>query len=286
MLFSKKEKTEKEPQYYTTATNTLAYNYNVYYMKPLEKLLYILLAFAAGALVGYLFYGGIGKDSYGNPTRTTYILNTVIPTAVGLAAVKLFLPMRTKSIIEKKRNELRHQFRDMLDALNTSLGAGKNVNDSFFGIYEDLKIQYDEDAFILKELEIILAGLLNNVAIEDTLDDFGKRSGVDDIKSFANVFRISYRKGGNLKDIIRNTHGIISDKMEIADEIETVVSANKMDQNIMIVMPILLIAGIKMMSPEFAANFATPVGIMSTTISLVFFVVAYYVGKKILEIKI
>ena len=283
---NEKLKKEKEPQYYTSATNQPTYNYNVYYMKPLEKILYGLLAFCAGALVGYLFYGGLGKDEFGNATMLTHILNISISAIVGAVAVTLFIPLQTKSIAERKRNDLRHQFRDMLDALNTSLGAGKNVNDSFIGVHEDLKVQYDEGAFILKELELIIAGIYNNVAIEETLEDFGRRSGIDDIKSFANVFRISYRKGGNIKDIIRNTHEIISDKMEIADEIETIVAANKMDQNIMIAMPILLIGAIKMMSPEFAANFATPAGILSTTTSLVFFVAAYFVGKKILDIKI
>ena len=148
----------------------------------------------------------------------------------------------------------------------------------FYGIY-------DSDAYILKELEVIISGIHNNVAIEDVLQDFGNRSDIDDIKSFANVFKISYRKGGNIKDIIRNTHNILSDKMEIAEDIETLVTSNKMEQNIMIVMPIALIGVIKMMSPEFAANFVTPTGIISTTVSIVIFVVAYFVGKAVLDIK-
>lgn len=284
-LFNK-EKKPLEPQWFTSATNMPTYNYKVYYMKPLEKALYFILAFVVGAAVGYLFYGGIGKDEFGQPTTTTWILNITIPTLVGVIAGSLFVPSRTKTIIAKKKNELNHQFRDMLDALNTSLGAGKNVNDSFIGIYEDMKIQYEEDAFILKELEVIISGIQNNVAIEDVLEDFGKRSDNDDIKSFANVFKISYRKGGNIKDIIRNTHSILSDKMEIAEDIETLVTSNKLEQNIMVVMPIALIGVIKLMSPEFAANFVTPTGIISTTVSIIVFVAAYFIGKSVLNIKI
>ena len=282
----KKEKKEMEPQYYLSATNVPTLNYNVYLMGKLEKILTFLLAFIVGALVGYLFYGGIGKDEFGQPTKLTIILNILIPSIVGIVAGCLYVPMRTKSIIEKRRNELRNQFRDMLEALTTSLGAGKNVNDSFISVYEDLKVQYDSDAYILRELELIIAGLQNNIAIEDVLEDFGLRSHIDDIKSFANVFKISYRKGGNIKDIIRNTHSILSDKMEIAEDIETLVTSNKTEQNIMIVMPIALIGVIKMMSPEFAANFVTPSGVISTTISIVVFVIAYFIGKAVLDIKI
>ena len=285
MALFKKKNVELEPQYYLSATNMQTLNYKVYYMKPMEKLAYFLLAFAVGAAVGYLFYGGIGKDEFGNPTTLTWILNILIPTAIGLIAGRLFVPMRVKSIIAKRRNNLRHQFKDMLEALTTSLGAGKNVNDAFFSVYEDMKVQYDSETFILKELEIVIAGIHNNVALEEVLEDFGKRSNIDDIKSFANVFKISYRKGGNIKDVIRNTHSILSDKMEISEDIETLVTSTKMEQNIMLVMPIALISIIKMMSPEFAANFVTPTGIISTTISIIIFVVAYFIGSGVLEIK-
>lgn len=286
MLKIKKKNTTDEPEYYTSATNISTLNYKVYYMKPLEKIITFLIAFAVGALVGYLFYGGIGKDEFGQATTVTVILNILIPTIVGTLAGKMFVPMRVKSIIKKRKNELNHQFRDMLDALTTSLGAGKNVTDAFFGVYEDLKIQYEEDSYILKELEVIISGVRNNIAIEDILEDFGKRSDNDDIKSFANVFKISYRKGGNIKDIIRNTHEILSDKMEISDDIETLVTSNKMEQNIMIFMPIALIGVIKIMSPEFAENFVTPTGIISTTLSIAIFVIAYFVGKSVLDIKV
>lgn len=285
MVELKKKQVEREPEFLMSATNIPTINYRVYYMKPVEKLLTFFVAFAVGAFVGYLFYGGIGKDEFGQPTVLTWVLNILIPTAIGIIAGKLFIPMRIKSIKAKRKSELNHQFRDMLEALTTSLGAGKNVNDSFYSVYEDMKVQYDSDAYILKELEIIISGIHNNVAIEEVLEDFGKRSDIDDIKSFANVFKISYRKGGNIKDIIRNTHSILSDKMEISEDIETLVTSNKLEQNIMIVMPIALIAVIKMMSPEFAANFVTPTGIISTTISIVIFVIAYFIGKSVLDIK-
>lgn len=284
-MFKKKEKTY-EPQYYSSATNMPTYNYHVYNMPLLEKILTFAVAFAAGAAVGFLFYGGIGKDEFGEPTNVTRVLNILIPSIVGVVAGLLFVPSRTKSIVQKRQKELGHQFRDMLDALNVSIGSGKNVTDSFFAVYEDLKIQYESDAFILKELEVILSGIQNNIAIEDLLADFGKRSNVEDIKSFADVFKISYRKGGNIKDIIRNTHSIISDKMEISEEIETLVSSNRLEQKIMIVLPIGLIAVIKMMSPEFAANFVTPTGLISTTISIIIYVIAYFIGKSVLDIKI
>lgn len=286
-LFKKKKETQPpEPQWFTSVTNLPTYNYKVYYMSKLEKILYFLLAFVIGAVVGYLFYGGLGRDEFGQRTTLSWILDISIPGIVGLVAGRIFVPTRTKQIRDKNARTLNSQFRDFLEAFNTSIGAGKNVVDSFHAVYDDMRIQFEEDAFIVKELEVILSGMANNFDVEDLMEDLGNRSGNDDIVSFANVFRISYRKGGNLKDTINTTHSILSDKMEIKEEIETMVSASKMEQTVMIFMPVGLIGIMKSMSPDFASNFATPAGIASTTIAIGLFIVSYFVGRKILNIKL
>ncbi len=281
-----KAKKVREPQYYVSATNIRTLNYRVYYLSGAEKILYFLIGFAVGAAVGYLFYGGLAKDAYGDPTAATHILNLLISGGAGITAGCGFLPIRRDMIRKARTKKLKSQFRDMLEAFNTSLGAGKNVTDSFRSVYEDLKVQYEEDAYILKELEVILSCMDNNVDLEVPLADFGARSGVDDIVSFANVFKICYHKGGNIKDTIRNTHEILSDKMEIGEEIETIVTGARSEQYLMLVMPIVLIGMIKAMSADFAANFATPSGIIATTVGIAMFVTAYLVGRAVLNIKI
>lgn len=277
---------QKEPQYFRSATNIPTLNYRVYYMSKNEIIFYSILAFVAGAFVGYLFYGGLGKDEFGNATLTTYILNALVMILTGAVAVKLFLPMRTEQLRDKRKSQLRNQFRDMLEALSTSLNAGKNVTDSFISVLEDMRVQYSQDAYIVQELEVINSGLLNNMNIEEILADFGARSGVEDISSFARVFEVCYRKGGNIKQVIRNTYDILSDKMAINEDIETVVTGSKNEQYLMLVMPIMMIAMIKSISADFAANFATATGLVSTTIGLVLFVAAYFVGRKVLDIKL
>lgn len=282
-MFKKKE---KEPAYYMSATQMKVSNYRVYKMSFWEQLVYSILVFGIGAVAGYLFYGGLAIDEYGSPTTMTYILNIVICVGVGVVALKLAMPVITNSLKEKRQKNLKLQFRDMLDSLATSLNSGKNVMDSFQSVAQDLQIQYDADADILHELNVILTGTYNNIPIESLIEDFGKRSEVEDIESFANVFEICYRQGGNLKDVINNTHLILNEKMEIEDEIRTMAANNSLQQKIMIVIPVFLVAIIKLMSPEFAANFATPAGIIATTIAIVLFVIAYFVGKKVLDIKL
>lgn len=289
MIFSKEKPEKKQPQpsqYEKSPTGIQTLNYTVYQMTPVEKLGYSALAFVVGALVGYLFYGGLAVDEFGDPTWLTYLLNTLVMVGVGLAAVKLYLPVRTKQLLAQRQSKLKSQFRDMLEAISTSLSAGRNVPESFAAVYEDLKNQYEEDAFILKELHVINDGLANAINIEELLTDFGRRSGCEDILDFASVFEICYRKGGNIRDTIRNTYDILSDKMAITEEIETVVTGSKSEQSMMLVMPVLLIGMIKLSSPDFAANFATANGIAATTVALGLFVLSYFIGRKVLDIKV
>lgn len=283
---SKNKKKTKEPAYFQSETGIRMLNYRVYHMSFMEKIFYFLLAFGAGALTGYLFYGGVGKDEFGAPTQFTYLWDAVVMTGIGFIAAKIFLPVRTKQLRIARQNKLKTQFRDMLEAVTTSLGAGKNVQEAFSAAYDDLKNQYEQGAYILNELMVINTGLINGVNVENLLVSFGARSGCEDIADFANVFKICFRKGGNIKETIRITYEILSDKMSVAEEIETIVSGSKSQQTLMLVMPVILVALIKMTSADFAANFATPVGLMATTVGLLIFAASYFTGRKILDIKI
>lgn len=283
----KKNKALQEEQIYeVSATNRQMINYGVYKMTPNEKALYFIIAFVIGAVVAYLFYGGIGKDIYGDPTPLTHILNIVIMVGVGFVSGKVFLKIRNEQIIASRKKKLRTQFIDLLDSLATSISSGKNVPNAFVAAREDLLVQYQPDAFIVQEVDNIISGIQNNIDVGSMLLNFGERSGIQDIRTFGRVFETAYSKGANLKEVVRNCHVILSNKCEIEAEIETKVASNKNEQNIMLIMPIILVAMIKLSDADFASNFTTPSGILCTTIAIASFVGAYLIGRKILNIEV
>ena len=282
----KKKNTQAESLYEISGTNRKMINYKVYKMTANEKALYFILAFVIGAAVAYLFYGGIGKDEYGKATTVTYICDIVIMAIVGFAAARFFMPIRKDQLIEQRKKRLRTQFIDLLDSLATSISSGKNVPNAFMAAREDLLVQYQPDAYIVQEVDNIISGIQNNIDVGSMLLNFGERSGIQDIKTFGRVFETAYSKGANLKDVVRNCHLILSNKCEIESEIETKVASNKNEQNIMLIMPIILVGMIKMGGADFAANFTTPTGILCTTIAIGAFVGAYLLGRKILKIEV
>lgn len=276
----------EENTYEVSATNRQMINYSVYKMTSNEKALYFIIAFVIGAVVAYLFYGGLGKDIYGEPTLLTHILNVVIMGVSGFAAGKVFLKIRNEQIITSRKKKLRTQFIDLLDSLATSISSGKNVPNAFIAAREDLLVQYQPDAFIVQEVDNIISGIQNNIDVGGMLLNFGERSGIQDIRTFGRVFETAYSKGANLKEVVRNCHVILSNKCEIEAEIETKVASNKNEQNIMLIMPIILVAMIKLSDADFANNFTTPSGILCTTIAIASFVGAYLIGRKILNIEV
>lgn len=274
----------KEPEYYLSRINTPVLNYKTYKMKPYEKILYSSFLFGAGGVVGLIFYGGLFKAD-GRATLMTMISNLVVFGVAGLIAIKYFFPIVKQSLIRKREETLKKQFCNFASALTNALSSGMNMNDSLHAVYEDLQEQYSDEAFIVKEVQEIINGVNNNIAIETMLEDFGIRSGIQDINNFSTVFATCYRTGGDIKSVVRRTTEIISEKTMISSEIETAITSNKMQMNVMNVLPIVIVFMMRMMSQDFAQSFATIIGVFGLTVSVALTIGAYKLGQKIMDIK-
>ncbi len=245
-----------------------ATDYNVYFPSIKEKVLWALCGLVAGGVVLYIFY-------------EMWVISVVAGIACGVA----FVPIRTRQLIKKRKEQLTQQFKALLESLSASIGAGRNIMDSFAAAGYDLTVQYGPQADIVRECQIICEGFSNNIQVEDLLFNFAERSGIDDVKNFADVFATCYKKGGNIKEVIRNTTTIISDKIEIQMELQTMVAGQKNEQNIMLVMPIGFVFIMKSMGGSLV-DLSSANGLLAVTIAMIIFVAAYIISGKILDIKI
>ena len=259
-------------------------NYAVYVMSKSETAVVSALAFLAGGVTALLFYGNLFMRD-GMPTLATHISNLVFFVLLGYLAIKFVVPMYRKNRLEKRRTVLKRQFRDMLESLAASFSSGSNVDGAFKSALKDLQMQYSGKDYIVREMQEIVDGRAQNIDLEVMLRSFGDRSGNDDILSFVDIFTVCQRKGGNINLVVHRTHSAISDKMSVADEIETKLTSNKMQHNVMSVMPIVIVAMLRFTNESFAANFATLTGVLVNTVAIGIFVGAYIYGNKIVEIK-
>lgn len=241
------------------------YDYSKYNMMLKDKLLAFLIGFVLAAVVMHIFFG--------------YLIVDIIAGAIaGIVAQ----PIYRKSMINKNINKLTIQFKDMLDSLNSSVSAGNVMQRAFADAQTDMTFQHGADSFIVKELQTINNGIINGGTIEDMVMDLGRRSNVEDIVNFANVFKIAQRRGGNMKSIITETKNIICDKIEIEQEIHAVLNGTKNELNIMMIMPLVVVP---MMSSFSQEGDNQMLNIMVKLFGIIVFIIAYIIGRKIVNIK-
>lgn len=273
------------PQHRLSRVNVPVFDYRVYHLTLWERVGYALLALVVAGALGYLFFGGLAVDENGHPTNATYVLDALAIGVPGIFGARYFLKLRAESIQKRNVKTLERQFRDVLDSLSSSLAAGGTVIHAFQTARDDLEKQYSPDAPMVTELNVIIAGFHNNVRIEEMVADLGERSGSKDIESFAEVFTIAYTKGADMKQAVHNTHLVLSEKMSIAEEIETSLVASKNESFIMVAIPIVLVTMLKTGGGTFAESLRTPVGVVCTLVALALFIAAYSLARKIMTIK-
>lgn len=199
----------------------------------------------------------------------------------------LFLADQKRSLQKKRAREMTRQFLDGIRMIAASLQAGYSAENSLHEALRELRKVYEPDAFIVREFGFMDAQIEMNRNMEELFSDFGKRSAVEDIQSFAEVFLTAKRSGGDLLSIIRNTASCIRQKQETMQEIETCLAGKTMEQNIMSLIPILILAYIRLTSPEFLSTMygnVTGVAVMGCCFAV--YVAAYLWGRRIVRIEV
>ena len=263
-----KKKNQKEEYVELRGILGVGKDYHVYHMKLTDYLISWLLGLGIGFIVLLAFFNNLFVALIGG-----IVCALIVP--------KYYCEYRRK----KQSNELRTQFKDLLESLTSSYSAGQNTMEAFSDAASDMSSIYGNGADIVQEVQIICTGLKNNINIEALLLDFANRSGLDDAMSFANVFEVCNRQGGDLKRIVSDTREIINDKIEIEMEIETMLSGAKNELNIMMVMPVVIVVMLKGLGTSMAGS-NTPATVMVKILCIGIFAIAYAMGRKITDIKV
>lgn len=204
-----------------------------------------------------------------------------------LPGAVLFLAEQRRSLQAKRAREMTQQFLDGIQMLAASLQAGYSAENALREAVRELQKVYEPDAFIVREFRFMDAQIRMSRNLEELFLEFGRRCAIEDIQSFAEVFLTAKRSGGDLLAIIRNTASCIRQKQETMQEIETCLSGKVMEQNIMSLIPILILAYIRLSSPEFlTAMYGNVTGVAVMSICFVVYVAAYFWGRKIVRIEV
>ena len=221
------------------------------------------------AVISYLFY------------RSVIAFVSCLPLLI------LFLKYQKTKFINKRKQNLQIQFKEGITVLLSGLEAGYSIENAFEDACGELRQMYEKETDIEKEFQNICCGVRLNEPIEEMIMNFASRSHIDDIKSFAQVFMIAKKRGGDMPAVLKSSIGTIHEKLEVRQEIDTILSGKKLEHSIMSVVPAAILFYVNLTSPEFTeVLYSCIAGRIVMTICLIVYIISIIVGRKIVDIEI
>lgn len=150
--------------------------------------------------------------------------------------------------------------------------------------YHDLRLLYGKETRMLLELK----GIRQRLGLKQSLDllllDLGRRSGIEDIITFAQIYATARRSGGNLVKVMKRTADNIGEKMDIQREIQTMIAGKKMEATCMMIIPLLIILYLQIFSPSFLDPLYQGSGRIFMSMALLVYGGAVVWSRKIMDI--
>ena len=232
-----------------------------------------------------VFIGAAAGAAAGCAAFSIFFGMMPLAAAAGLGGLAAGVRTAKKYFQAKRDRNLMIQFRDFLESLSSSLSAGQNISGALETAGGDMKLQYGEKSLMAVETGLILSGIRNNITAEKMLEDFAERSGQRDVRTFSETFSICTRTGGNMRNVILRTTGLLSEKMQTEAETEVIASKGKNELLIMTVMPFIIVPMLRTLG-ESGVSGNNPVTVAVKILGAMVIAAAYMAGRKITDIKI
>lgn len=206
----------------------------------------------------------------------------------------LFIPMgflyplyKKRSLKKERFRQLEIQFKEGIQILSSFLEAGYSLENGMSLSVMELETLYGDSGMIVQEFDMISRGLHMNRNVEELFMDFGRRSGLEDVDHFTQVLAAAKRSGGNLVEVISQTAGIIRDKVQVKEEIYTMLASRIFEQRIMNWVPFLIVLYIDITSPGFFnIMYQTWLGRAVMTVCLTVYGSALLLASRIMDIEV
>lgn len=187
----------------------------------------------------------------------------------------------------KRRKRMDMEFKDYMHAVSAALAAGNSVERSFLRGLEDMRRLHGEKSALAEGLCRMEGRLALKEPIERILTDFADESGSEDIESFVEIFCYAKRGGGDFIRIMETSVRRIGDKMEVLEEIRSVMAEKALEQKVMCAAPLGILLFFRLSSPEFIGRlYGNLLGVLIMTAALLLYGAAFVLGMKIVEVEV
>ena len=192
-----------------------------------------------------------------------------------------------KKWIEKQKRKLEIQFKEAILVMSGALSAGYSAENAISVSCREMEQLYGSREMIVREFRCMEEQMRLNRSVEQVIQEFADRSGLEEVQRFAQIFQIAKRSGGRLAPIICHTVSVMEDQSHVKEEIRTMTASIQFEQKVMNVIPFLMIFYIDITSPGFfGIMYETILGRVIMTCCLAVYLLSCCLSSKILNIEI
>ena len=195
--------------------------------------------------------------------------------------------IENKRKIKQREKLLLEQFMNGIRVLNTALQAGVSMENAWVEVENEMGLLYGKDDYFYQRIREINHAVTLNHPIEKQFLKFAQDTGIEEIIQFAELLDYGKRSGGNWKKIMDSTVQRMNEKFETEKQIEVLVAEKQMEQQVMNVIPLGILAFLQFFSWDYmCVLYHNPLGVMCMSIVLVGYGCSILLAEKILQIKV
>ncbi len=199
----------------------------------------------------------------------------------------LYYRMEKELLYQKKKEAAREQFKELMLLVATGQKAGYSAENAFLSSYQDMKALFGADSSVCRMIRLLKSGKENNIPFSQMWKQIGKQIDIAEITEFAGVYGISQESSGNLALVMEKTTDIIVHKIETEKEIAVLLSARRLEQKIMNLMPFFILFYIGAASPGyFDGLYHSVMGVLVMSACLALYLGAYALSVHMVSIEV
>ncbi len=183
---------------------------------------------------------------------------------------------RARAAVRKVEAEMPEAF----DALAIALGSGHSLSQGmrFVGSHaqEPVRTEFMRVSYAIE----------CGVPATSALDDLLERLPAPGLGLVSLALKVSQRTGAPLRDLLADAADMVAERMELVRRLDVKTSQARMSARLVALMPLAMIAMLTLLSPDFRAGLATPLGMGSVLVALVLNLMAWGIIRHIMEVDV
>ena len=220
-----------------------------------------------------------------NGTVSILFFDSFLAMIPGVVLVFFYHQEKKRRLMRRRIHHLRKEFQCFLNEMIAALQTGRSIENAFLEAIKDTEKYLEQETIFVMEMKKIGGSMSVGEPLEKLLLDFSTRSHLEEMEYFAEVFLIGKHSGGNLIGIMKNTIRMLQERMDVEEELYTILTEKQVEFYLMSIIPLVILLYLRIGANQLIQSlYGNITGICMMSLCLLIYGGCYLYGKRILEI--